>query len=374
MQVPTHRLESIRRILNREEIDVLFSMKKENVFYLTGLSLPIPPPLVIIVPVDNEATLIAPSKMLSLADEASKIKDVRPYFSDTAKSERDQKKPDFLDVVRAAIEEKDLDKRIIGLEYENMSLSMFNILKDLLPDAGFKDTSPLIWEMRMIKEESELKTMSKTIEIAEIGLRTAIEIIQPGIKELEVALELQNTMIKAGASRSLCLGSVTSGFRAGSPYVTADTRTIEKDEFVTVNVCIMFDNYCGQVARTIFTGTPRKECKKLFNASKTVLNAALKEARPGATAGEVAVAVRKRVNKLGYIDYHNYPIGCGIGLNLCEPPSIMLNDDTLLRPGMVLSIYSNIYIPEVWGIRIGGQILIGKEESKIMEKLPFTMI
>ncbi|MFX1598928.1 MAG: aminopeptidase P family N-terminal domain-containing protein, partial [Promethearchaeota archaeon] len=147
MQVPTHRLESIRRILNREEIDVLFSMKKENVFYLTGLSLPIPPPLVIIVPVDNEATLIAPSKMLSLADEASKIKDVRPYFSDTAKSERDQKKPDFLDVVRAAIEEKDLDKRIIGLEYENTSLSMFNRLKDLLPDAGFKDTSSLIWEM-----------------------------------------------------------------------------------------------------------------------------------------------------------------------------------------------------------------------------------
>ncbi|MFX0096877.1 MAG: M24 family metallopeptidase [Candidatus Hodarchaeota archaeon] len=374
MQVSAQRLESIRRIMIREGIDVLFSMKAENVFYLTGLSLPILHSLAIIAPVDNEATLIAPSRMLGLADEASKIKDVRPYFPDTKQSERDQKRPNFLDAIRTVIEEKELDKTIIGLEYENISLSMFNGLKDGLPDAGFKDTSPLIWEMRMIKEEPELKTMSKTIEIAEIGMRTAIEIIQPGIEELEVALELQNTMAKAGASRNLCSGSVTSGFRAGSPYVATDTRKIEKDEFVAVNVCIMFDNYCGQVARTIFTGTPRKECRRLFNASKTILNATLKEATPGATASEVAIAVRKRVSKSGYIDYHNHPIGYGIGLDLREPPTIALNDNTLLRPGMVLHVYSNIYIPEVWGIRIGGQILVGEEESQIMEKLPFEMI
>lgn len=374
MQIPMHRLESIRRIMNREGIDVLFSMKAENAFYLTGLSLPIFPPLAIIVPVDNEVTLIAPSKMLGLADETPRIKDVRPYFSDIAKDEKDQKKPSFLDAIRTVVEEKDLDKRIIGLEYENISLSLFNGLKDALPEAGFKDTSALIWEMRMIKEESELKTMSKTIEIAEIGLRTAIEIIKPGIEELEVELELQNTMIKAGASSNLCLGSVTSGSRAGSPYVTTDARKIEKDEFVTINVCIMFDNYCGKVARTIFTGTPRKECRKLFNASKTILNTALKEIKPGATSGEIANAVHKRVSKLRYIDYHNYPIGYGIGLNLHEPPTITLNDDTLLRPGMVLHVYSNIYIPEVWGIRIGGQILVGEEESQIMEKLPLEMI
>ena len=228
--------------------------------------------------------------------------------------------------------------------------------------------------IRMCLSTMGALAMGKTIEIAEIGLRTAIEIIKPGIEELEVALELQNTMIKAGASRNLCLGSVTSGSRAGSPYVTTDARKIEKDEFVTVNVCIMFDNYCGQVARTIFTGTPRKECKKLFNASKTILNTALKETKSGATTGEVANAVHKRVNKLRYTDYHNYPIGYGIGLNLHEPPTITLNDNTLLRPGMVLHVYSNIYIPEVWGIRIVGQILVSEEESKIMEKLPLEMI
>ncbi|MFX1485539.1 MAG: M24 family metallopeptidase [Promethearchaeota archaeon] len=374
MQVSAQRLESIRRIMTREGIDVLFSTKTENIFYLAGFAPSIVPSLAIIVPVDNEATLIAPSNVLALADEPSKIKSIRPYFLHPTEGESERKRPGFLDTIKTVLGENGLEKGIIGLEYDDISLSVFNRLKDTLPDAGFKDSSPLIWEMRMIKEESELETMSKTIEVAEIGLRTAIEIIQPGITELEVALELRNTMIRAGASRDLCLGSVTSGPRAGSPRAATESRKIEKDEFVVINVCIMFDNYCGHVARTIFTGTPRKECRTLFNAAKNVLNVALKEARPGTTAGDLTVAVCKRISKLGYIDYHNYPIGYGVGLNPREPPILETGDNTLLRPGMVLHVYSNIYIPEVWGIKIGGQILVAEGESKIMEKLPLEMI
>ncbi len=372
MRVYSTRFDKARRILVSEEIDALLIMEPKTVYYLTGFYTPsFDVPSAVIISGDNEVTLTVSRIELDRAAETSWVNDVRCYYPHPLKTdEKNEKVDSVIDSISAIIEEKDLSESMIGVDLSHLSVSQFEDIKRKMPKVGFKDISKSVWEMRMYKDLMEIENIQKSLEIAEKGLRTAIEIISPGTTEIQVAVEVESALRKAGSQRALFEGVVVSGSKSAYPYAIAGAKKIEENELVLINIAASYNEYCADVARTIFTGSPHKKHKEIFEVVKEALNNALQYAKPGVALGQLDIAARKVIKEKGYEPFFIHPIGHGIGLDQYEPPIISLNNSELIREGLVLNLEPAIYIPEFGGLKIEETILITEEGNQVLNKLP----
>lgn len=372
MRVFSTRFDKARRILVSEEIDAILIMEPKNIYYLTGFyphSFDVPS--AVIISGDNEVTLTVSRIELDRAAENSWVNDVRCYYPHSLKTDEENEKVDSVnDSISAIIEEKDLSESMIGVELSHLSVSAFENLKKKMPKVGFKDISKNVWEMRMYKDVMEIENIQKAIEIAEKALRTAIEIISPGITEIQVAVEVESALRKAGSQRALFESVVVSGPKSAYPYAIAGSKKIEENELVLIDIAASYNEYCADVARTIFTGSPHKKHKEIFEVVKQAHNNALQYAKPGVALRQLDLAARKVIKDKGYEPFFIHPIGHSIGLDQYEPPIISLNNTDNIREGLVLSLEPAIYIPEFGGIRIKETVLITEDGNQVLNKLP----
>ncbi|MEX2707478.1 MAG: M24 family metallopeptidase [Candidatus Freyrarchaeum guaymaensis] len=372
MRIYSTRFDKARRILASEEIDALLVMEPKNIYYLTGFySHSFDVPSAVIISGDDDVTLTVSRIELDRAAETSWVNDVRCYYPYPLRTDEENEKVDsIIDSICSIIEEKDLSEGMIGVELSHLSVSTFESLKKKMPNVGFKDISKNMWEMRMYKDITEVENIQKAIEIAEKGLRTAIEIISPGTTEIQVAVEVESALRRAGSQRVLFEGVVVSGPKSAYPYAIAGNKKIEENELVVIHVAASYNEYCANVARTIFTGSPHKKHKEIFGVVKQAFNSALQYAKPGIPVGQLDLAARRVVKEKGYEPFFIHPTGHGVGLDQFEPPIVSLNNKELIREGLVLNLAPAIYIPEFGGLRIEDTVLITEEGNQVLNKLP----
>jgi len=372
MRVNSTRFDKAKRILVSEGINALLLLEPKNIYYLTGFySHSLDVPSAVIFSGDNEATLTVSRIELDRAAESSWINDVRCYYPYPLKTdEKNEKVDSAIDSVSAIIEEKGLTESIIGVELSRLSVSTFESLKKKLPKVGFKDISKSVWEMRMYKDITEIENIQRAMEIAEKGLRTAIEIISPGTTEIQVAVEVESALRRAGSQKALFESVVVSGAKSAYPYAIAGNKKIEENELVMINVAASYNEYCADVARTIFTGSPNKKHKEIFEVVKQAFTDTLQYAKPGLPLGQLDQAARRVIKEKGYEPFFIHPIGHGIGLDQYEPPIISLNNTDKIREGLILNLEPAIYIPEFGGLKIENTILITEEGNQVLNKLP----
>jgi Xaa-Pro aminopeptidase len=372
MRVNSTRFDKAKRILVSEEINALLLLEPKNIYYLTGFYSHSPDvPSAVIFSGDNEATLTVSRIELDRAVESSWINDVRCYYPYPLKAdEKNEKADSVIDSISAIIEEKGLTESVIGVELSRLPVSTFENLKKKLPKVGFKDVSKSVWEMRMYKDIAEIENIQKATEIAEKGLRTAIEIISPGTTEIQVAVEVESALRRAGSQKVLFESMVVSGSKSAYPYAIAGNKKIEENELVMINVAASYNEYCANVARTIFTGSPHKKHKEIFEVVKEAFNNSLQYAKPGLPLGQLDQAARTVIKEKGYEPFFIHPIGHGIGLDQYEPPIVSLNNTDKIKEGLILNLEPAIYIPEFGGLKIENTILITEGGNQVLNKLP----
>jgi Xaa-Pro aminopeptidase len=372
MRVYSTRFDKAKRILVSEDVDALLLLNPKNIYYLTGFcghSWDIPS--AVIFSGENDVTLTVSRIELDKAAESSWINDVRCYYPFPLKiDDKNERVDSIIDSIAAIIDEKGLSEKVIGIELSQLPVLTFESLKKKLPKVGFKDVSKNIWEMRMYKDITEVENIQKAIEIAEKGLRTAIEIISPGTTEMQVAVEVESALRRAGSQRAHSESVVVSGAKSAYPYAIAGNKKIEENELVLINVSASYNEYCANVTRTIFTGSPHKKHKEIFEAVKQALNNALQYAKPDVPLGQLDAVARRAIKEKGYEPFFIHPIGHGIGLEQREPPIVSLNNSEKIKEGLILNLEPAIYIPEFGGVRIEDTILITEEGNQVLNKLP----
>lgn len=95
----------------------------------------------------------------------------------------------------------------------------------------------------------------------------------------------------------------------------------------------------------------------LFKSSQTL---GIKAVKPGIKASEIDKICRDYIKAKGYEQYftHSTGHGVGVGVEIHEFPSISTKSDTILQPGMVITVEPGIYIPDLGGVRIEDDILV----------------
>ncbi|EEL49316.1 Xaa-Pro dipeptidase [Bacillus mycoides] len=277
----------------------------------------------------------------------------------------------ILDEVAKQVENLGIQK--LGFEQDTLTYSSYTAHKEAI-GAEFVPTSGLVENLRLIKTDSEIKILKEAAQIADAAFEHILSFIRPGVSEIEVSNELEFFMRKQGATSSSFDIIVASGLRSALPHGVASEKVIEKGDFVTLDFGAYYKGYCSDITRTIAVGEPSDKLKEIYNV---VLEAQLRGVngiKAGLTGREADALTRDYITEKGYGEYFGHSTGHGVGLEIHEAPGLAFRSETVLEPGMAVTVEPGIYIPGVGGVRIEDDIIVTSEGNEVITKSPKELI
>jgi Xaa-Pro aminopeptidase len=272
-----------------------------------------------------------------------------------------------------ALAELSLQLNISGLAFEDEHLTykQFSELREKLPGkVKVLPSSGLVEELRMVKETPEIENLSKAVELADRAFKHILDFIRPGVKERDIAFELEFFMRRQGAAKISFDTIVASGPRGAMPHGVASEKAFEYGELVTFDFGCEYEDYFSDLTRTVSLGPPDREQEKIYAIVLEAQEAGLSYLKAGVKASEVDGVVREVISKHGYLEYFRHSTGHGVGLNVHEAPRLSRNDSTLLQPGMVVTVEPGIYIPGWGGVRIEDMAVVQEQGCSRLTQAP----
>jgi Xaa-Pro aminopeptidase len=330
----------------------------------------------LILPSTGEPTLLIDREfLLQHAKDLSPIEDIRaitsPWHSGLG----------FLELVRTVLAEKKLASKrlgIVGLDI--MPATFYEELRHHLPRAHFEDATSISEEIRRKKSEREVELLEAAIRIVEIGLKAAIDIIRPGITELQVAAQARKAMIEANEyyCSPFPFFYVQSGLESEVPQRApfATEKIIEEGEIVLMDVGASYGGYCADLGRAFVAGRASEEAKRLLKTADIVSRAACEAASAGAPVSQMHQAALKALLQSGYPRESLYQAyqGHSIGIEVGESPLITEHDQTKMEPGMVFCVEPGIGVKGLGGARVEDMILITNGKARYLSTMKRVLI
>jgi len=227
--------------------------------------------------------------------------------------------------------------------------------------------------LRKVKDEEEIKLMRKAGELTSKGMKAAYEAIKPGVREYEVAAEIEGAMRKKGSSGTAFETIVASGVRSAFPHGGCTDRKIRKGDLVVVDIGATYQYYCSDMTRTIAAGKPLKKQKKIYEIVRQAQEKAYQAVKPKAKARDIDAIARKVIKDAGYDKYYVHGLGHGVGLEIHEPPTLNATSKDRLTVGNIVTIEPGIYIVDFGGIRIEDTVLVQKRKGEKLTRGPYTL-
>ena len=234
--------------------------------------------------------------------------------------------------------------------------------------------APLIEPLRLIKDEDELKLMAEAALIGCQLFEHILTVIRPGIREIEIAAELEHQARLHGAEGMSFETIVASGERSALPHGKASTAPLPRKGFVTLDFGIIREGYCSDMTRTVCLGKPKAEERSAYEAVLEAQESGVAAVAAGITCGEVDEAARSVLRKAGMADAFSHSTGHGVGIEIHESPRIAAGQKTRLQPGMVVTIEPGVYWPGKFGIRIEDMVAVTKTGGQVLTPAPKALI
>ena len=262
----------------------------------------------------------------------------------------------------------------IGVEAEFVSLKLMNSLKEILPTVTFKPTEQLIESLSIIKDQDEVSRIKKAVRIADKAFSEILGVLKPGIKENDLALELEFKMRSFGAENISFETIIASGLRSAMPHGRASDKRLRKGDLVTLDFGALYRGYASDITRTVVLGKATEKQKKIYQIVLNAQKSACKAVKPGLACNRLDGLARDIIMKAGYGDYFGHGLGHGLGMLVHDRPTVSPQSNDVLEPGMVVTIEPGIYIPNWGGVRIEDDVLVTATGGQILTKSPKDLL
>jgi len=291
-----------------------------------------------------------------------------------------------------AMERADADE-IINLESYNRSLTKVlkeklkkvksvGIIEEIFPyriyrkfkHLKFQDISDIILDTRSVKEPKEIERIAKACQIANHGIKIIEKNCSKNMTEKELALILEQELIKKGADELAFPTIVTSGKRSAyiHPYPSFSNQKIQ-DGLGLVDFGVRYKSYCSDVTVPFTLGKISSKQKKIIQTVEEAYEKAIETLKISIPTWKVHESVESFIKKNGFKLKHS--LGHGLGLELHDVPSLSSkpkNKVTLkewkevkLKENMVFTIEPGIYEPKIGGCRLENDILMSKKAKSL---------
>jgi Xaa-Pro aminopeptidase len=255
----------------------------------------------------------------------------------------------------------------LGIESEHMTVAARSRLAGILPSSlRLREAPALVEQARMVKDEDEIACIRSAVKLGARLFDCALEVIRPGVRETEVAAEMEYTARKAGAEAMSFETIIASGPRSALPHGRASQAAIPVRGFVVCDFGVILSGYCSDMTRTVYVGRPSTEARGVYSAVKQAQQAAVDAVRPGISVSEVDQAARKSLQNSGLAKYFTHSTGHGVGLEIHEAPRVAAGQTEILQPGMVITIEPGVYVSGKWGVRIEDMVVVTERGCEVL--------
>jgi len=232
----------------------------------------------------------------------------------------------------------------------------------------------LVEQLRRVKDEDEIAIM---VEAALVGCKLfehIVGFIRPGLREIEVAAELEYQARLMGAEAMSFETIVASGVRSAFPHGRATASLLPRKGFLTLDFGVILKGYCSDMTRTVYLGKPGKEERNTYNSVLEAQQAGVAAVASGITCAEVDEAARSILRRDGLAEAFSHSTGHGVGLEIHEQPRIGAGQTTRLLQGMVITIEPGVYLPGKFGIRIEDMVAVTATGGQVLTPAPKALI
>jgi Xaa-Pro aminopeptidase len=262
---------------------------------------------------------------------------------------------------------KKLGVKTLGIEAEHLTVGeRFRLAKVLPSGLRLREAPPLVERARMIKDAEEIERLRAAEFLGASLFDVVLKAIRPGVKETEVAAELEYAARRAGADGMSFETIIASGPRSALPHGRASEAVIPASGFVVCDFGVILAGYCSDMTRTVYVGRPNDEMRRVYAAVREAQQAALDAVRAGVSAGEVDRAARKVLRHNGLAKHFTHSTGHGVGLEIHEAPRLAAGQNDVLQAGMVITIEPGAYLPGVGGVRIEDLVVVTDQGCQML--------
>ena len=228
----------------------------------------------------------------------------------------------------------------------------------------------LIRDLRSVKDNEEIILIREACRLATVGMQTAKELIGVGLKEKDVAAEIEYAMRKAGSDGTAFETIVASGPTSAYPHGSSMERKICDGDFVIVDLGATHKFYRSDMTRTFVASKTTYHQAAIYDAVKIAHEKALEAIKPEVAASEVDKTARRVIEKAGFGEYFVHNLGHGVGLEVHEAPILSPDSKDILATGNVVTDEPGVYVPGLGGVRIEDTILVTKNGAEILTRGP----
>lgn len=349
------RLTRLQEKISAEKIDALLITKIPNVTYFSGFR------------GDSTALLIGKNFRKLITDGRYTEQAVTQAKNFTLVEQTEGLWKKIVDEIKIS------GGKRIGFEGLVVTVAENNFLKKELKGVKFKSVALDL--LRQVKDTAELENIRVACEIADDAFKKVLPVIRPGVREIEVAAELEYFMRRLGSEKPAFTTIVASGWRSSLPHGTATDKKIYAGEFVTMDFGAVYNGYRSDITRTICVGRASAEQKKIYNAVLDAQLYGLEIITTGKSGKEIDSAVRERLTSAGYGDYFVHGLGHGVGLEIHEEPRLSkLSKCESLLPNMIVTDEPGVYIGNFGGVRIEDTVLVTSGRAEPLTHSPKNLI
>lgn len=235
-----------------------------------------------------------------------------------------------------------------------MPLGDFHRLRALMPYVEFADATGVIRNLRMIKSAAEQAKIAHACAIVSDVFEALPGLLAIGMTEVEIFRRFKIACLERGIDDvDYLVGGAGQGGYADiiSP---PSSRPVRDGDILMLDTGAVFDGYFCDFDRNYAFGHVPEQAGKAHAVLCNATEAGFAAVKAGATCADIHHAMQRVLET-------DFPggsgvgrMGHGLGMQLTEWPSITAKDETVLQPGMVLTLEPSVELE-------GGRMMVHEE-------------
>jgi len=247
--------------------------------------------------------------------------------------------------------------KVIGHEGDHITLAQKALLDEILAPARSVDIAPATMRQRMHKSPAEIALIRQGAAVADVGGHAIRAAIRPGLREIDVAMAGRDAMELEIARRFPEAEYrdtwvwFQSGINTDGAHNPVTGRVLQRGDILSLNAFPMISGYYTALERTLFVAEVDAASLAIWEANVAAHEYGMGLLRPGASCADITAKINAFLAERDLLQYRTFGYGHSFGIlshYYGREAGLELREDidTVLEPGMVISMEPMLTIPE----------------------------
>jgi len=340
----TRRQDNLRRALEELKLDAALLTSYHNINYFADF--------LYCYFGRKFAFIVTPTRAVSISAGIDAGQPWRRTFGDNI-SYTDWRKDNYV----FALQQELKGARRVGIEFDHVNLDLHRQFADAFPDVEFVDIGQTTMWMRTVKSAEEIALIREGAKTADIGGEAIRAAIAEGVGEHEIALAGTQAMVRRIAATFPDAELMDtwvwfqSGINTDGAHNPVTSRKLLNGDILSLNCFPMISGYYTALERTLFLDHASDAHLKVWEVNCAVHRRGLEILRPGRRCGDIAAELNEIYRSHGLLGFRSFGYGHSFGVlshYYGREAAVELREDvdTVLQPGMVVSMEPMLSLPE----------------------------